>query len=77
MVSKRLELASYTLAMLALEEAIKDGWRLDPNDPPVALAWTYELPLVRDDEAPVKADRGEILAKARAAKAAKNGMQNA
>jgi hypothetical protein len=76
LVSKRLELASYTLAMVALEEAIKDGWRLDPTDPPVQLAWTFELPLVREDEAPVKVDRAEILAKARAAKAQRKAEGN-
>lgn len=69
MITRRMLFSSYTTAMQALQEAVLHGWRLDANDPPVTLGWTFELPLIRDDEPPAKLERSEILAKARAAKA--------
>jgi hypothetical protein len=58
-------------ASLALAQALKDGWYLDPEDPPTEFGPNYELVLFYDGEPEVKKSRAEILAAARAAKAAK------
>lgn len=72
MTFRKTELySSFTSAAFALEQAIKDGWKLDPEDPPADIGFRYELVLVREDEPVVKPTRAEILAKARQAKEAK------
>lgn len=54
---------------------VENGWELDPNYPPGMFFHSYECGLVRDSEIQeeIKRSRAEILAKARAAKAAKKG----
>jgi hypothetical protein len=70
---KRELFTSYTAAMIALEQAVKEGWSLNPDDPPATFGFRFELPLVRDDEP--KKTRAEVLEAARAAKAAKKEVQ--
>jgi len=53
--------------------ATKDGWEIDPMNPPTQFSWLYETHVLKPEnlvEAP-KPTRAEILAAARAAKAAK------
>lgn len=54
-------------------EAVDEGWELDPSNPPTMLGYNFECIMLRDsgimDE--IKRTRAEILASARAAKAAK------
>jgi hypothetical protein len=54
-------------------EASDEGWEIDPSNPPTMLGYNFECIMLRDsdikDEA--KLTRAEILANARAAKAAK------
>jgi len=58
-------------AALYLEKAIADGWKIDQDNPPDQVGFTYALFLVRDDEPEYKMTRAEILAKARAARVTK------
>lgn len=62
-----------------LTKSLKDGWELDPNATPIVIGFMYQVELVRHDDVqdPVKPLRGEILQKARAAKAAKRGLEGA
>lgn len=63
-----------------IDEARQEGWEFDANSPPTVYGFTYEAAMWRDAteeqlendaiEA-AKPSRGEILAKARAAKAEK------
>ena len=54
-------------------EAADDGWELDPSNPPAMLGYNFECIMLRDSDIKdeVKLTRAEILANARAAKAAK------
>jgi hypothetical protein len=60
---------SYDAAVIALQDAIKEGWQLDPDNRSEQVGFRYALNLIRDDEP--KKTRAEILADARAVKAAK------
>lgn len=56
-----------------LQQAIQEGWEIDGECPPAAWGLVYECGLMRevDENAPQKMSRSDILAKARAARAAK------
>lgn len=68
--------SSYMSAMIGLEKAIADGWKLSEESPPDMVGFNYSLTLVRDDEPVVKMTRAEILTKARAARVFKKGAEN-
>lgn len=68
--------SSFLGAALFLADSVADGWRLDKDNPPDMVGFSYVVNLTRDDVPTVKLTRAEILAKARAAKTAKNnGVQ--
>lgn len=70
--------SSFLGAAQFLADSIAEGWELNKDDLPDVVGFSYYISLVRDDEPTVKLTRAEILAKARAAKTAKNlGEQNA
>lgn len=56
-----------------IDEHQKLGWELDKKKPAIMIGWLFHVEMFRDDGIidPVKQSRQEILAKARAAKAAK------
>lgn len=58
-----------------LQEAIQQGWEIDGDTPPTTFGIVYECGLMRevDEGFTEKPTRAEILAKARAAKKAKEG----
>lgn len=58
---------SYAAAVQAFEKAFEGGWRIDQDNPPDQVGFSYALSLVRDDEPPYVMTRAECLAKARAA----------
>jgi hypothetical protein len=57
----------------------KLGWELNKNNPARHIGWLFEVEMFRDEEIvdPDKPSRSEILAKARASKAAKKAEQEA
>ena len=63
---------SYAAAMQAFEKAFADGWKIDQENPPDQVGFSYALTLVRDDEPEYKMTRAEILVKARAARSHHN-----
>lgn len=64
---------NYTAAMVGAFEMFKQGWELDPAQPPNQLGFAYEAFYIRKGEPPKS--RAEILEAARAAKAAKKGSE--
>jgi hypothetical protein len=71
MVKQQQLYGSFVAAVQGVEEAIADGWQVDWDNPPDSFVFQYEVSYTREDEAPIKRTRAEILADARAAKAAK------
>lgn len=69
--------SSFLGAALFLADSVAEGWKINKDDLPDIVGFSYYISLVRDDEPVVKLTRAEILAKARAAKTVKNlGEQN-
>lgn len=64
--------SSFLGAALFLADSVAEGWRINKDDLPDIVGFSYYVSLVRDDEPVVKLTRAEILAKARAAKTVKN-----
>jgi hypothetical protein len=64
--------SSFLGAALFLADSVADGWRLDKDNPPDKVGFSYVVALMRDDEPVVRLTRAEILAKARAAKTEKS-----
>ena len=64
---------SYATAAIALQKALLDGWRIDMENPPDQVGFSYSLGLVRDYEfePEPKLSRAEILVIARAARSKK------
>lgn len=71
--------------VFTIDELRRDGWEFDPDMPPIEYAFKYECGLIRnaseqqiqkDQAIEGKPSRAEILAKARAAKAAKKEVSN-
>lgn len=59
---------SYGAAVQFFEKAVAEGWKIDKENPPDQVGFSYSLPLVRDDEPEYKMTRAECLAKARASR---------
>ena len=64
--------SSFLGAALFLADSVAEGWRINKDDLPDIVGFSYYVSRVRDDEPVVKLTRAEILAKARAAKTVKN-----
>lgn len=59
-----------------IDEMRQNGWEFDPEMPPVVYGFSYEAGFKRPAKDNGKPSRAEILAKARAAKAAKKDVAN-
>ena len=72
MAVKKTELfSSFQSAADAIYKLTKAGWYINPSDHCTDLGFRFEVNMYHDGE-PKEVDRAAILAKARAAKAAKN-----
>jgi hypothetical protein len=72
MVTKESRLySSFPNAVAEVVTRQKDGWVIDWEDPPGMVGFMYEVRYIFQGDPPVKKSRAEILADARAAKAAK------
>lgn len=67
--------SSFLGAALFLADSVADGWRINKDDLPDVVGFSYYVSLVRDDEPVIKLNRAEILAKARAAKITKKQVE--
>lgn len=72
-LSKTIQNPNLELFIREVIEATSQEWEIDPKNPPQMYGFYYETIMLRDEEIAdeVKASRAEILARARAAKAAK------
>lgn len=69
MITRKIELfTSFMAAALSIEKHLNEGWALDPESPPTDIGFRYEVSFTFDGTP--KRSREEILAAARAAKAA-------
>jgi hypothetical protein len=72
MVNKQEMYTSFAAAIDGVVGEINDGWSVDfQNNPPNLIGFGYEVTFIRDEAPEPKKSRAEILADARAAKAAK------
>jgi hypothetical protein len=63
--------SSFQNAVMGVTQMIEDGWKVDFDNPPDTVGFAFEVTYVYEGAPPVKKSRAEILADARAAKAAK------
>lgn len=72
-VSKTIQDPNLIVFINDIVAAVKDGWELDDQNPPGLYGFYYEVQLLKDENLiePPKPSRAEILANARATKAAK------
>lgn len=73
MVSKTELYNSFYAAAAGIEKEQLDGWQIDWDNPPAQFVFDYEVTYFRETAPEPKRSRAEILADARAAKAAKKG----
>lgn len=70
MVNKVEVYSSFPSAVAGIKQEEKDGWEVDWTVPPQDIAFLFEVNFTRANAPEPKMSRAEILAKARAAKAA-------
>lgn len=70
MEEKEVVYSSAEVAIASVGDMYHLGWRVDPNNPPSQIGFNFAVKYIRDPEK-AKKSREEILADARAVKAAK------
>lgn len=81
-IERRVVIESSLQSFLEACKALwADGWEMDGADPPMVYMFQYKVGMIRevlsDQEVIERKSRGEILAKARAAKAEKRRAEAA
>lgn len=79
-IERRVVIESSLQSFLEACKALwADGWEMDELEPPMVYMFQYKVGMIREvlSEADIvyKASRGEVLAKARAAKAEKRRLE--
>lgn len=78
MTSKAVANPNLEIFISELIDLVKQGWEIDPSNPPAQWGYMYECTMLRDEDIvdpPAPMTRAEILAKARAARANKNAQK--